>query len=351
MITVDINKTRENLKGFNEHIGIENLDTLLRKHGLLVKVHVGRARGTKKVNFKDLGISNEEVLKFMDAYFKDGEFNYIGLKRNKNFAKVESNLRKELRSRAIGYDGQFLTIPDYKDFKEVFEKEKVRYMKMRDEVCDDWDNIISEFCVQLKKSLKDLGCEDGVYQSILRSIPSREYYKNSFYMNISLRAFPVLETVDFFDSEIAELVQNSQKDELISCVHEITGNILSLAFSTLQNALSKCSDKGRVGYKTQNNILTTCDKLLRRNICGNEFVVNIVDNLRECHSLLEEKKFDDFLEFGEDVLIKIFGQLSELNLVSFLDFKNSMYSEDELTTLYNLTKGIFNNSNKKEMTF
>lgn len=339
MLNINNKKTKEILNEIDENVNVEDLGLLLRQSGLLVKVHVGRARGAKKVNLKALGINDKEVLEFMKEYFKNGEFNYIGIRKNQDFAKVESNLRKELASRAIGYDGQFLTIEDYKEFKKIFEKEKVRYLEMRDNVYNDWDNIIGEFKTNLKDALFKLGCQDpNIYQSILDSIPSQDKYRDSFYVSISLKAFPVLENANFFDPEIADLLEDTQQNELASCVNEVTGNVLGLAFKTLDNTLNKCSETGKVEYRTRNTLMTTSKKLTRRNIAGNQFIFNVAMEFDKCHSLLENKEYDDFLDVGEDVLIKIYGHLKELHLLEYINFKNTMYSEEELDLLYDIYK-------------
>ncbi|AMN31381.1 hypothetical protein BFS06_11850 [Clostridium perfringens] len=346
MLNVNEEKTKELLNGINEQgVKLENLGLLLTKSGLLVKVHVGRIRGNTKINVKAFGVNDENVLKFMDDYFINGAFDYVGLQMNKKLKSIEANLRKELKERAIGYDGQFLTIPDFRDFKEVFNREKKRYISIRDEIFNDWDNIICNFKKRLKDSLFKMGCEDpNIYQGIIDDIPSKEKYKESFYMEMSLSAFPVLENKSYFDLDIFEELEASKRNDALNCIEDIIRTILSKTFDVLDNTLKIIDEKGCLRGKSKSSFINNIKNLKIRNISGNYFVNEVINDLECSANLLDNGLFDDFLEYGEELLVKIYGYLKAYNLLNKIDFRKTFYSIEQLDMILK----IHENSQKKK---
>lgn len=321
----------------NEKVEVENMDLLLRNRGVLVKVHVGRIRADVRIPSEAFGVKNEEAKKFLSEYVDNGNISFLPKKLSDRLLNIENKIRDAVKKRAIGWDGQFLSIQDYKLAKEDINRNKEIYLAIRDNIYNTWDEIVENYKNRLKEFLVQTNCNDEqIYKSIILRIPNKEEYRNSFYVDVSLRAFPILENAKVFDIDLSKEIEESQKNEVLYCVKEITVNVLNIAFKNLNACLKGFYKNNRISGRTKTNLFKSSEEMKNKNVTNNNLIVEIASKIHEIslHKTLDE----DIAENCEILMSKIFGFCKEINFLNGLDLKKCELSELELSDIYNINK-------------
>ena len=72
--------------------------------------------------------------------------------------------------------------------------------------------------------------KENLITNVMRKVPSKEEYGDSFYMDLRISAFPVMENLDMFDDSIREQIQDGMTNESIQSMYQIIGNGLDEIF-------------------------------------------------------------------------------------------------------------------------
>lgn len=332
-------KTQELLKGLqdeNINVEVEHIDKFLQQNGVLVKVHIGRTRNYLEVNPKIFGVDinkSQELTEFFKDYIKNGSMTFIPNDDERRLHNIEAKVRTEKNRKSLGYDNEYMTIPIYKEFAEYVKKAREEYFAERDNILDKWDLLMERFKEKLKISLEQMNAVDSfhAYEQVINKLPGKEDYSGSFYMEISLRAFPVAENIDLFDEDIQEKIKEDTLKDSISSVNEILSNTLADCFTVVNSLLVSYDKSGKIAHKTMTGLKDGADRIKQKNLFQIEKINNISIKMAKMASLQDP---DEIAEKAENVLAQIYGYAEEVGLTNKLSLNKSVLSEEELSLIY-----------------
>lgn len=327
----------EDLKGEGVEVGVENIAKYIKTQGVVVKVHIGGGRKEFNVSTKIYGVNESklgtETKEFVSEHMKKGKITFLPANYEGQIRKIDARLRKKKRELAIGYEDSFMTIPIFKEFKTYFEECAVEYMQLRDKIVAEYDQLVKRFSQLTMVSLKELktiDCEKE-YERIMSYIPDKKYYENSFYINLSVRAFPIMENMDIFETDIRRQIEDGLEEDTINILYEAIGRTLSDAFVAVSSLLVGI-DKGSIHHKTIDGVRNSIRRLGLKNIFANKKIEEVKLDMQKILSV--QTDIDKVSEIAEYVLAKIYCYAIELNIVKYIDMSKCLLSISELIEIY-----------------
>lgn len=329
-------KLIEGLKQEGLIVGIEDLSKYIRQKGLIVKEHVGRKRNYIELSPHLFGVDvqkNEALKHFFSEHLKMGKIQFIPDSHEKKLKSIESSLRMARKRLSIGYENSFMTIDAYKDFVSTYEEKKQKYFDVRDEILSMWDTLVSSFKDSLRVTLDELGAieRNELFSAICSKLPTKEEYKDSFYMTITVKAFPVAENLDVFDEDVRKQIEHGLQEDTIRVMYEIIGNTLNDAFESVSNMMRSVKEYGSIQNKTISGLKTTAKRLGEKNIFHNDQIESIRESLLQ---LSCEKNADVLLSEGECLVAFIYGYAKQLGVEELIETGNCLLTEQELLEIY-----------------
>lgn len=338
-------KTKElidELKSGGHISGIEDLSRFIQKTGVIVSEHIGRRRSHIEVNPKVYGVNlsekADETKKFFEEHVRQGKMNFIPESFDRELSNAESSVRIARRRAAVGFDDKFLPMDAYNTFLRKFEEHKKRYFETRDKIVDQWDELMERFERSLRSSLDDLNAIDKevVIASILAKIPTKDEYRGSFYMDLRVKPFPVMDNLDIFDDSVREQIEEGMADEAVSTMYEIIGSCLNDMFGKVADVLSTIERGNKVNAKSRTALADCAKRIKQKNVLSNakvEEYAGIVDKLGKV------RQEDEMAEQGEMLLAFIAGYADELGISNTINTKNSPLTLDELLEINEMLSG------------
>lgn len=329
----------EGLAGEDIEVSVENIDRFLQQQGVLVKIHIGRARNYIEVNPKIFGVDvdkSEELNEFFNEYIKNGTMTFIPNSDEKRLRNIEAKVRTKRERMAIGYDNEYMPIEIYKEFKDYVDKSRIEYLHVRDMIIDRWDELIARFKGVLSTSLSDMNAlnKEAIYQQILSKLPTKKDYEDSFYMRIGLRAFPVAENLDLFDEDISTQMRETLLQDSVKSVYDILGNTLKDCFNSVNAVLVSYDKSNRIAHKTMAGLKEGAKRIRQKNLFKNPMIESIAKNMEDMTKLSSD---DEISESAEIVLSKIYGYSTEISVKPIPLSKSALTGEDMLI-IYNSIK-------------
>lgn len=325
----------EGLRSDGEDVTLENLDKYLQREGVLVRVHVGRIRGNMELTPEILGIDSqsESLSDFFSQYAKNGSLSFIPIQYEKELKRVESRLRMMKTRLSIGYDNSYMPIAIYRLFQTHLKTAQEEYAEVKDRILNDWGGVVARFEFTLNQALSSLNptARDRIKKVIMEGIPSKESYEESFYMKTSLRAFPVMESIDLQNEDLADEVKAGAIQDNIKMVYEVLGGALGEAYETVNTVYASFEKNRRVPPKTHGALKESVKRIKNRDLFKNAMVTQIVS---EMDTLSMELKTGDVPESCENLLSKIYGYANEIGVTMYIDMKGSMLDKDDLELMY-----------------
>lgn len=335
----ETNELLKGLAGENIDVSIENIDKFLQQQGVLVKIHIGRARNYIEVNPKIFGVDvdkSEELNEFFSQYIKNGTMTFIPNSDEKVLHNIEAKVRTKRDRMALGYDNEYMPLEIYKEFKTYVENAREEYLEVRDSILDRWNDLIARFKGVLRASLSDMNAlnKEAVYDQIVNKLPTKDDYKNSFYMRIGLRAFPVAENLSLFDDEISNQIKETLIEDSIKSVQEILGNTLADCFTSVNAILISYDKSNKIAHKTMAGLKEGAKRIKQKNLFKNPFIEGIAKDMEAMSKLSSD---DEVVEKAEIVVCKIYGYSQEINITS-LPLNKSAIDAEDMATIYNSIK-------------
>jgi len=330
-------KTEELLKGLKDSgaiVGVEDLANYIRRSGLIVKESIGRKRMVFELNPKFYGVNlsekGEAVQGFHKNHVKSGSIGLIPKEEEKKLINLESSVRMLRRRSSIGYEDRFMPMETYEKFKQEFNARKKSYFEMRDAIAKNWNDLVSNFRRELTDWLQEFNASDRevLFTTIMSRVPTVEEYKNSFYMDLNIKAFPVAENLDMFRDEIKDQIANGLTDDTVATMYEIIGNTLNQAFETVVNAIESHKSNGTMSARTKGSVKRTAEMIAEKNIFANP----IIDDVKAM--MMEMLRSPDVTDMGEEILGAIYGYGKELGIGKQIDISKCYLSAEELTMYY-----------------
>ncbi|RKO61817.1 hypothetical protein [Caldibacillus debilis] len=317
-------------------VTVENIDRYLHQAGVIVKVHIGRIRGSIELSPKLLGLKMTEGVKaFFDKHAKNGTLNFLDNETLAELERIENRVRMAKTRMSIGYDNSYMPIETYRQFAEYLETQRAAYFAKRDEILSRWENLKQDFMTQLNHVLRDLHSDpediEKIHQAVMKKYPSKEEFRDSFYMRASLRAFPVTQNIHLFDEDISEQVKESAIKENLKLVREAVGICLNDLFQAANKVHQSLDEKRKLEARTKGSVLKTIKTVRINNIMKHPTVEELTIKLEK---LVATQDVDDGLEMAETIMSVAYGQAKELDLMEYMDLRESNIPEDDLEVLY-----------------
>ena len=336
----------EQMKMSGVDVDIENLDKYLRTQGVLVKIHIGGGKHDFDLSPKVYGINSqtmgEDVKELFTEYVKSSKISFLPRAYLKRLKRIESAVRMSCIRLSIGYENSFMPLESYTEFKKYFDSQKNEYLMIRDEIMANYDELVKKFKDITKSSLKKMNAIDleSEYLSIVGRFgeigtPLYESYKkryeSSFYMELGVKAFPVAENLQMFDSSVRKDIEEGLNSETIKTLYEVIGNILDDAFVSVGRILTSANNNnGVIAPKTMSSIKDISQRLSQKNILCNPKINEIRADILTLSSMDD---YDFIYESAEKILAKIYKYALELNIDDRLNWKNSPIDEDLLVEI------------------
>lgn len=330
-------KVLEDVLGLSgERVYVEDLDKILHQRGVIVKVHIGRMRGNFELSPKLMGIKmTPSVSKFFRSYVQNGKLSFLDSQTVMELERIENRVRMMATRMSIGYDNTFMPIETYKEFKAYLEEQRGYYFQKRDEILSRWEELKINFQNTLIETLKDLHASkeevQKIFEGIMKKYPSKEQFRDSFYMKTSLRAFPVMENLTLFDEDLSAEVKESAVKENLKLVREVVGVCLDDLFNAANKVHVALHQKSKLESRTKGSLKKTISLVRRNNILKHQKVEELASKLEE---LANTQDRYDGMELAEVVMAGSYGLAKELDLLEFIDLKDTNVAEDDLEILY-----------------
>jgi hypothetical protein len=330
--------TKELLK--DAKVKVENLGTCLKRSGVILDLSFGGGRNSYKVPLKMFGVKEEKLSEggkeFFERHAKDGTITLVPEEESKKFRAIEAKTHKKLREIAIGYNGRFVPVEDFEDFVEYFEKSKKEYMDRRDELVENYPNMIARFKEILALSLSDLDVQDAKeeFSEIMRKIPSQAVFADSFRADLSVSLLPTMN--DFGNLEIDEDTKKTiskQYEELgKNLIGDSTVSVLQEAVDSLSSVINVYNKSGKLHHTVIKSLKSCVVKMGRRNVFGNNKLDSIKANIKE----LVDSDSDILVQQSEMLLSEIYVYSKELGVEEKIDLSKVSLTPERLESLYNL---------------
>ena len=228
MFKVNDAKSQTLLKGLqtdpNVAVSIADFNAAIRQSGVEAKIQAGRKNLTFDFDLNDFGINSElyETKDFANEHFSSNTLRVLPEKYEKALKSAYDKARYSVKKRSYMGDN-FVSIDEVDALKEDFLNQKGIYFDTLSEIMDNWLDIISDFKSNLINMLRELalptGQRDLILERVFDNIPTGEEYEKSFYFDLKLKAFPVIEVVDGFDAGLSQELAESTEDDLLRAVY------------------------------------------------------------------------------------------------------------------------------------
>ncbi|MBG9694156.1 hypothetical protein ABD91_25825 [Lysinibacillus sphaericus] len=262
---------------------VQDLSVMIRNSGILVRETIGRKRSYIEVSPEMYGVDikkkQEGTRKFFEDHVRKGRLSFIPSYFDRKLTNLEGKVRIARRRATIGYDEKFMTMESYNEFQKKFEDWKQEYYKIRDEIINNWDQIILDFRESLESSLSDLNSinHDVMIDKIMNKIADRENYYNSFYMNLVLEAFPIADNLAMFTPEIQNQMRKNVEKESIRAMYEMLQSNIDVIFVQTARIINTLDSGQDVHHRTINQMSIVANQVRKNNIIGNDVIFALAE--------------------------------------------------------------------------
>lgn len=184
------------------------LVTALSREGVLVDVHIGRTRFTRRLDEADLGLNPEDpgYREFLREYVRLGEKHLLSLEYLRRLDRIEDRARSAVEK--YGFPtrwGVFLPYQNWEKMKAEVDACRAEYFAVRDEILARYDELRADTEAAYRKAAKeayrllamDRGAEapeefaEMFVRAVMAHFPSPERVRNSFYFDLDVGFVPL----------------------------------------------------------------------------------------------------------------------------------------------------------------
>lgn len=292
----------ELLAGFKgEGISVEQIGRHLYRSGLLVKLVIGRIRLKYSVDPKALGVDFSDLAsgEFARDHLENGKISMLPIVVEKRLNSLEGALRNRQKRLAVGFDGQFLPLDSYSEFKKDFENTRKEYFAVRDDIVALWDTYVSAYKEKLRDLLSELNAiERGVvYDRMIANIPTAKEYQDSFKMLMVVKTMPQVEEDSGLHDEINQILAK----DIVSVVFETIAGCLDKVVK-LANSAIRGNEDGDIPPRTIGAIRTLPVTLRTRNVVANNpMVEELAELIHQASQASEQSELATTMEIVESL--------------------------------------------------
>jgi len=256
-----------------------------------VKAHVGRNRGIIPLPTKQLGIKPEKLGENGQAFYNGNlqasRLSLIPTDDEERFRCLEARLRNAIRNSEL-CEG-FIPVVAYDSLKSSYEDTRREYFEARDEVLSRWDALVHIFQSGAEEMLGGVRMKkrdrEQMFKIICSQIPSKETYKHSFYMSLSVTAFPAAVIPEGLEASVAADIEKSCSDMTVSTVLKAIEKAIGEGFAMLGKAATAYAERGTISGKTLDAMARYGKDMSWKNVFQNEAISALAQRMKLITSL------------------------------------------------------------------
>ena len=314
-----------------------DLAEFTRQNLVKVEAHVGRNRGYIPMPAKQLGLKSEKLGEsgkaFYEGHMQAGRLSLIPTKVEARFGCLEARLRNSIRHAEV-CDGM-IPVATYDALKNSYEDIRKEYFEARDEVVKDWDAIVQEFRRGAEEMLGGVRMQkrarEQLYNIICSQIPSKGHYESSFYMGLSVTAFPAVAAPEGLSASVAADIERSWKDNVVGTALKSIENAIGEGFSMLGKAATAYAERGAIPGKTLEAMARYGTDMAWKNVFQNPALTMLARRMKAIGTAVGTEAKEVIIEEG---LIDMWDYAKQMGLQ--LELSVTPFTADVLDTMLDL---------------
>lgn len=301
------------------------LANLTQRKVIGVSVHVGRHTGKVSLPVKQVGMKldllEKEAKSFYQERMSGSDIKFIPPDDLRAFDTIEARLRNCVKQMALvgcsedksgGQNkGKKQTI--YYIPAEAHGPLKVKaaqiiseYNARRDKVLGEWDDLEKAFIEGVDEMLKGFSLLPAEHaklkDSLIKSMPKKHEYAQSFYMVIEPTAFPAYAAPEGLDSALASAIDTTTRNNLYTFALQAIEQSIGSAFVQVCKFWDAFSRQSFVSGRTIDSMVRLVCDLGYKNVFQNELLTVLRGKLDR---IVKEENPIDRQEMVEDALLDI----------------------------------------------
>lgn len=254
---------------------------------IYAQVHIGRCRGSLALPPGAVGVRKDKMTTdARNAYgelVRLGTLTFIPRELENSLNAIESRTRRSLNLNTTK-EG-LMPAASYAAFAAQFEKNKGDYMALRDQILDDWDNIIAQFERKVTTMMAGIRMLERnrkkLRETIMSTIPSKDRYRRSFSMDLYVRSFPASPSYNpLLPKEVNEAIARNWKESTAKAAEQSVAGLLDEAFEMANEAVLSFLKKGAIHGRRVNALMKMGERLDVLNIFANPVITEVAKTFR-----------------------------------------------------------------------
>ena len=318
-----------------------DINSILSANTVRIQPHIGRIRCEFQVPEKIIGVNTDAFSEKATECYSDnlgyGKLRILSKEQENQFAKLEARLRNRVHKYEIPGTNGLIPVGYYDRVKKDYEDIKSDFLLARDQVVAEWDDLTNNFREKVMEMLNSIEMQERrrefLYREICSNIPSKEAFKDSFYMNLTVTAFPSTSCSEGLSESIALDVDAHWKDEIVKTAIVAIEATIGETFSLICGGVRTFMETGKVGLpviksKTLNALSAAAADIRYKNIFSNPCLEELSNQLAKLDKFPDMERKEAVLE---EAIISCYDYSMQNGLR--LDMKNCPISEKQLNEM------------------
>ncbi len=283
-----------------------------------------------KIGFKADTLGEKEKT-FFAGNVTGGKVAFLPPEVGKHLQRLEDKARNLVRNAAVCED--YIPVASYEPLCNAFAEVKAQYLAERDNVLAMWDALVADYKDGVKALLASAtgltpSEEVALYSALVSALPTKEVYAKSFYMKLSITAFPAIDPPEGLDQSLAAAVADGAKNELYSFALQAIETLVGKAWAMLCSAAHGYIKEERVHTRTLTGLANASVELGVKNVFGNELVSKLKTKL----DVISREADEDVREEAvEDAILDVWEYAKDTGIS--LSMKESPWTAKDLDTM------------------
>jgi len=332
---INVRKALAGLEADGISLRVRSLADYMASNCVLVTPHVGRSRGYIPMPDSAYGLDLSQFTEEGGAFYKtrvsQSHLTFIPPEDESALGAIEKRLRRAVELKSIT-DG-FMPMSAYDDLKKEFEKNRAAYFDKRDEICQKWEILVSSFELGVNAMLQGINmpqtARNALKELFLSQIPDKKTYRDSFTMDLHVRAFPAEGSAvpAGLNSSIAADVKKTWSDEVVQTAMLSIEKTIGQVWSKLLSAMRQYLKNDTIRESSINALENFVSELSWKNVFKNPILTQLNAEIKGISFL----KTDEQANLIEGAIGYVYAYAKDINLD--LDLSKSPYDQDQLESL------------------
>lgn len=282
-------ETKKMLEGLTKGpTTVDELAAYLAKAGVYVDVHIKRCRGSIALPPRAVGVRTDrmsaETKDAYDSIVRLGVLRFIPQEDERKLYVIETAMRRSLGEYTT-VDG-FMPTAMWPEYSKAFNRLHDEYMAQRDAIVDKWGELVTAFSNQVQTMLAGIRMlqRDRVrlHETIMATLPSKAYYRDSFACYTTARAIAAKPygDDDNLPEGVRQAIQDTWEKTTVTMAEQSVVMMLAEVFDAVNNAVRSFMETGRIHGRTLNSLARHGERLGRLNVFSNPEISEVAELLR-----------------------------------------------------------------------